>query len=96
MDRPHNLFYFEIKLILGAQIRIANYLARHPVGEASRVKVYDKIFTVIKNGTFPHVSGYVKPKDAARRHNTAITNRMHDWANQRAVCKCKTKAKLQG
>ena len=51
---------FEIEDKPGAKIGLADYLSRHLVGEALRVKVYDNTFTVAKIRSNNNSLGYEK------------------------------------
>ena len=46
--------------MLGATIGLADYLLRHPVGEATRVSLYDNTFTVAKLQSITNSLGYIK------------------------------------
>ena len=43
----------------GAKIGLADYLSRHPVGEATRVSLYDNTFTVAKLQSINNSLGYI-------------------------------------
>ena len=43
----------------GAKIGLADYLSRHPVGEATRVILYDNTFTVAKLQSITNSLGYI-------------------------------------
>ena len=46
--------------MLGATIGLADYLLRHPVGEATRVSLHDNTFTVAKLQSITNSLGYIK------------------------------------
>ena len=43
----------------GAKIGLADYLSRHPVGQATRVSLYDNTFTVAKLQSITNSLGYI-------------------------------------
>ena len=51
-----------IKLVLGSKIGLVDFLSRHPVGEATRVNLYDYTFTVAKLHSITNSLGYKKQK----------------------------------
>ena len=51
-------FDFAIEHMPGAKIGLADYLSRHPVGEATRVSLYDNTFTVAKLQSLTNSLGY--------------------------------------
>ena len=52
-------FDFVIEHMPGAKIGLADYLSRHPVGEATRVSLYDNTFTVAKLLSITNSLGYI-------------------------------------
>ena len=52
-------FDFVIEHMPGAKIGPADYLSRHPVGEATRVSLYDNTFTVAKLHSMTNSLGYI-------------------------------------
>ena len=52
-------FDFVIEHMPGAKIGLADYLSRHPVGEATRVSLYDNTFTVAKLQSITNSLGYI-------------------------------------
>ena len=52
-------FDFVIEHMPGAKNGLADYLSRHPVGEASRVSLYDNTFTVAKLQSITNSLGYI-------------------------------------
>ena len=52
-------FDFVIEHMPGAKIGLADYLSRHPVGEATRVSLYDNTFTVAKLHSITNSLGYI-------------------------------------
>ena len=52
-------FNFVIEHMPGAKIGLADYLSRHPVGEATRVSLYDNTFTVAKLQSITNSLGYI-------------------------------------
>ena len=58
-----------IEHIPGAKIGLADYLSRHPVGEATRVSLYDNTFTVAKLQSITNSLAYNK------QNNTKGTNK---------------------
>ena len=52
-------FDFVIEHMPGAKIGLADYLSRHPVGEATRVSLYDNTFTVTKLQSITNSLGYI-------------------------------------
>ena len=51
-------FDFKTEHMPGPEIGLADYLSRHPVGEASRVSLYDNTFTVAKLRSINNTLGY--------------------------------------
>ena len=52
-------FDFVIEHMPGAKIGLADYLSRHPVGEATKVSLYDNTFTVAKLKSITNSLGYI-------------------------------------
>ena len=52
-------FDFVIEHMPGAKIGLADYLSRHPVGDATRISLYDNTFTVVKLQSITNSLGYI-------------------------------------
>ena len=63
-----NPFDFKIEHMPGAKVGLADYLSRHPVGEASWVSFYDNTFTVAKWRSFNNSICY------QAQHTTGVVN----------------------
>ena len=64
-------FDFVIEHMPAAKIGLADYLSRHPVGEAALVSLYDNTFTVAKLRSITNSLGYNKQKTTGGTINTS-------------------------
>ena len=76
-------FDFVIEHMPGAKSGLVDYLSRHPVGEATRMSLYDNTFTVAKLHSITNSLGYKKQKNTGGTINKS--RKLVVSANERRI-----------